>query len=282
MSAFTCEHPLQLNKRYKGLPGGYVRIIPCGKCVGCLSRKRSDWFIRLLSEYDHAESAVFFTLTYDDEKLPQNYEVSYEDVWNFVRRVKKKVPKVRYFIVSEYGSKTSRPHYHGFFFNLPIDEQKQDNFQAYLHGLWDRGFVTVGTPSYRRFNYVVKYCLALSESFTSRAKPFLCCNRHPAIGSCFMSDAMVRYIKENSLLSINYHGFIRPLPKYYRDRIFTQFELAQIRGKQKQKNDLEHEKFISLLRSLPDSVAEQKLELIEQSRVQAKRIQKKYIKKQLF
>lgn len=256
MSQFDCYHPIRLTKN------GRCDTVPCGHCVGCLARRRSDWFVRLLSEYSYSDTAVFFTLTYDEESLTENQSVSREDVTNFVRRVKrlsdtiwlprfKQSPDysseykarvtehgelikyrnpLRYFISSEYCPTTGRPHYHGFFFGIPLEWMGNDFFQKKISDLWGNGFVSTGVPTNARLNYVVKYCLALSADTHGKFKPFLCANRNPAIGKLFMSDRMVQYVRENLQDTgyLTYMGYPRPLPRYYRDRCFTEEERKKL------------------------------------------------------
>lgn len=47
--------------------------VPCGKCLPCQKKRRSDWSFRLEQEYLSSDSALFITLTYDDLHLPYQY-----------------------------------------------------------------------------------------------------------------------------------------------------------------------------------------------------------------
>lgn len=47
--------------------------LPCGKCLPCQKKRRSDWSFRLEQEYLSSDSALFITLTYNDLYLPFNY-----------------------------------------------------------------------------------------------------------------------------------------------------------------------------------------------------------------
>lgn len=53
--------------------------VPCGKCLPCLKKKRSDWAFRLENEYLSSDSAHFITLTYNDIYLPYRYVKSFND-----------------------------------------------------------------------------------------------------------------------------------------------------------------------------------------------------------
>lgn len=113
--------------------------VPCGKCVQCLQRKRSDITFRLSQELKHCSDAYFVTLTYSPkakysrrrlEYYPVMLEVerdgykfgllSVDHVQKFLKRFRKHASKhyqtlkenFKYFVVGEYGSKNHRPHYH--------------------------------------------------------------------------------------------------------------------------------------------------------------------------
>ena len=43
--------------------------VPCGRCLPCQKKRRSDWSLRLEHEYLADDSAFFITLTYDDHNL---------------------------------------------------------------------------------------------------------------------------------------------------------------------------------------------------------------------
>ncbi|WGL31404.1 replication initiator protein [Dipodfec virus UOA04_Rod_1021] len=216
-------HPVHLTR------GGSPMDVPCGKCVGCLARRRSDWFVRLLAEFKDCQTCVFITLTYNEESAPKNQSCSRDDITNFVRRLKRTIGPVekplRYFISSEYCPTSGRPHYHGFLFNVPLSWKGIDFYQHRIESIWSNGFVTCSPPSFARFNYVVKYCLALADDFGGKVRPFLVANRRPAIGAVFLTDAMVKHLRETFKGRINYQGYIRPLPRYYENKVWSPEEL---------------------------------------------------------
>ena len=121
----SCRRPLV---RWKTTGRGERVTIPCGQCYGCIEDKRREWFVRLNSHLESADSASFITLTYEDEKLPKTSEgihtLCKEDLQKFFKRLRYyyKWKKIKYYAVGEYGTKTERPHYHAIIFNLPSDE----------------------------------------------------------------------------------------------------------------------------------------------------------------
>lgn len=132
-------------KNEYGTKYGYV---PCGKCVDCRKKMQNSWKFRLMSEFltlkEQGWNVGFCTLTYSERNMPYIPKVlfkdeskyckvkcfSKEDVDNLVTNIRqyckyhykfKKIRQedgdsldnnIRYFVSSEYGSETKRPHYH--------------------------------------------------------------------------------------------------------------------------------------------------------------------------
>lgn len=202
-------------------------LAPCGKCLACLSRKQSQWVTRLEFEMKYSSSVFFFTLTYDDTHLPRSDEgipvVFKRDVQLFLKRLRKrsKCDSIRYFICSEYGPTTLRPHYHGIIFNFPIN---LDIYETFLHS-WQQGFTKIDSVTPARLAYVGKYCVAsqLLPKYLQQGnyKPFMLCSRKPGIGFGYITDNTVRYHCEKLRPYIVKEGGIRvSLPRYYREKIF--------------------------------------------------------------
>jgi hypothetical protein len=92
---------------------------PCGQCPGCLTNAKQQWTHRILLESLGHEENSFITLTYDDENLPLNEKgipsLRKRDLQLFIKRLRKKGHKFRYYAVGEYGTSGSRginPHFH--------------------------------------------------------------------------------------------------------------------------------------------------------------------------
>lgn len=104
--------------------------VPCGKCLECRSLVQSDWCTRLSYEinmfYRNGGIGVFLTFTYNDDNLPVFAPLNqpcfrHDDVLKFLDRLNLYMQRTygpymyKYFICSEYGKNTQRPHYHGAF-----------------------------------------------------------------------------------------------------------------------------------------------------------------------
>lgn len=99
--------------------------IPCNQCISCLLNYSREWALRCTHHaYQYPENA-FITLTYNDESLKGPTLVP-EDFELFIRRLRAKYPyrDIDHYTCGEYGTKTSRPHWHSIIFNwLPEDKK---------------------------------------------------------------------------------------------------------------------------------------------------------------
>lgn len=239
-----CLHPIFINIDAYGLPTERNVGVPCGKCEACLSSRSLDWQIRLLEEYKHCSSALFVTLTYDedsvsrmwlspdDERLKSYFGkvrvdisrddsvgvpvVSREDIHLFLKRLRKDNPdsNIRYFICSEYGPKTLRPHYHGFIFNLPKAKAEDSE---YIAKLWSYGFVDISPVTSGRIKYATKYCFGVIDMPDFLPKNFISTSRRPALGSSYIDNVFKQWEKFHDLSELHYHkdGKNLPLPRFY-------------------------------------------------------------------
>ena len=107
------------------------QLVPCGKCLECLKDRQNSWKIRLVEEAREHKFVYFFTLTYNDDSVPfttlpdgtRVNHVSKYDVQLWIKRNRIKFERMlkrdidfKYFVTSEYGPNTGRPHYHGIIF----------------------------------------------------------------------------------------------------------------------------------------------------------------------
>lgn len=128
-----CIRPINkiVNSSKYSLP--YNIKIPCGKCLECLRDKQNEWVVRLFMESKYHSNILFFTLTYSPESVPELVDqdgVVYRTVFKkhlqdwfkrFRQRYKRDFgenAQLKYFITSEYGPKTKRPHYHGIIYGI--------------------------------------------------------------------------------------------------------------------------------------------------------------------
>lgn len=216
--------------------------VPCGKCLPCQKKRRSEWSLRLEHEYLFSDSAFFITLTYNDFHIPRTKEgyqtLHKKHLQNYIKRlrndhvkyvskyfkcskkdVKHKAKSLRYYAVGEYGSKTRRPHYHLILFNMDIANL------ASLTNQWKAGFADVGTVTSASINYVTKYMFKqFNRKTDKRTPPFSLMSKKPIIGQAYLENYGVHHIESESLEVRDQNGHVRRLPKAYLRRLFTNKE----------------------------------------------------------
>lgn len=192
-----CYNPLRIkNPKLEfraGLDAQYIDV-PCGHCEECLSKSRTQWFIRNYFEWLDIKNAngfaLMYTLTYNEDCVPTvqlnnkgcmiKYRVfSKRDVQLFMKRLRKNLKKrgfdyhtVRYFLCSEYGGITHRPHYHAIFYVKDVPEYI---FRSAVKQSWTYGFVkasesgVINSPA--GIDYVCKY-VTKDDVFYKEVAPF--------------------------------------------------------------------------------------------------------------
>lgn len=193
----------------------------CGKCRACRVNKQRGLIARNLLEswdYDFREN-WFVTLTYES---PPREGVSPKAVRNFVRRMRRRYPSIRYFIASERGTRTGRPHYHGLLYGVRLD-------LATLDEAWDQGRTQGRRLSPERIAYACKYTVkgldanapALPEGenpdFARWSKsPPLGSSYLPALARTFFSGHGDAYYREHFdvFRHVRIDGEIYPLDRY--------------------------------------------------------------------
>lgn len=125
--------------------------VPCGHCESCRDLYKTSWEDRLCLEvsdwYAKGGAGLMLTFTYNNAFLPhftrEGVSVpcfSSSDITTFLSRLKTRCSRefgedfYRYFICSEYGSDTQRPHYHAAF--LIRDKSKYVQFVELCRSLW--------------------------------------------------------------------------------------------------------------------------------------------------
>lgn len=237
--ATGCQHSFVLK--------GVDFRIPCGKCLPCQKKRRSDWSFRLEQEYNGSDSALFITLTYNDVNIPKVNGIgtlNKRDVQNYIKRLRnshvkyvseqlnikksevKNVSKpIRYYLVGEYGSKTRRPHYHILLFNYeianlrPITTQWKNTQTGY-----SMGHVDIGTVTGASINYVTKYMFKPFGKNDWRVKPFSLMSKKPMIGEYYLKKYGTHHIQSEDLTVKDNNGNTRRLPKAFLRKLFINKE----------------------------------------------------------
>lgn len=225
-----CYAPVQLKKTPKTLrhQREYRMLkVPCGKCLECKMRRVKSWHVRLMAELKNSTSAHFVTITYDEENIPYSANglmtLDYTDFQKLMKRIRKSHngKKIKYYTVGEYGANYARPHFHAIIFNVDIHN---------LVNNWHHGFVHVGTVTEASIYYTLKYISkgAIQDKVNTDPDD----DRQPekalmskGIGLEYITEATTRYHKQDVSRPITMLGGQKvALPRYYRDKIFTEGE----------------------------------------------------------
>lgn len=184
--------------------------VPCGKCVSCLIARSREWATRLVHECAEHNNSIFLTLTYNDENLPHGHNVSKDDIVKFVKRLRYYLEprKIKYFVTSEYGPTTLRPHYHAILFNI----SKHD--EATINSAWTKGFTKIGTVTYDSCRYVADYLFLYKkvdiERLRDKKETFLVCSN--GIGRDYALKNKTSFL-ERGYTTVR--GVPVGLPRYY-------------------------------------------------------------------
>lgn len=116
-----------------------ARAYPCGACIACRIKRKSEWSTRLELESAHHVQSTFCTLTYRPDTLrfvehihPSTGELIRhatlirKDLSDWLKRLRiafhrsnSNASQIRFFACGEYGERLQRPHYHVILFGYP-------------------------------------------------------------------------------------------------------------------------------------------------------------------
>lgn len=190
---------------------------PCGKCPGCLDSRSSGWSVRLAHELKGHDASSFITLTY---KVDVG-SVSKADAQDFMKRLRYflEPKKIRYYLVSEYGDKSGRPHYHAIIFGH--DFSKDPGAHLVRRGLyaspvldksWGLGHASSGSVTEASIRYVTNYIIGKSNAPQDKTPTFALMSRRPGIGRAWI-DAHSAETYRRDLVRVG--DFERRPPRYY-------------------------------------------------------------------
>lgn len=173
-----CSNPYQkswspdgkaLNRAQSGgkTPPG---LFPCGQCFNCRINKARIWQTRMYLEgFDH-EYNSFVTLTYNDENIPDGFNLKPEDVTKFFKRLRKNTgQELRYYYCGEYGEQKGRPHYHIALFGIG-EHQKKEIEKAWSIKDNPIGIVRIGSLTKASMRYISGYIMKGANKYVDLSK----------------------------------------------------------------------------------------------------------------
>lgn len=243
-----CVQPFVITDKY-----GRRQSVPCGRCYECRRAKQQEWCFRLDQEKRYSNISLFVTLTYDDEHIlfaDDEQCLNKRDAQLYFKRVRKEIEKksLKYYCVGEYGDHTQRPHMHMLLFysgNLP-----RSDFVRILENSWPCGFSYI-LPMQGATGYVTKYVMKM-DSRPHLVPPFSLISQGIGIG--YLTSEKLNYHKMNLIsYGVKPGGYKVSLPRYYKDKIFTEYEKLCIKKQTDDFRKLKQFKVLQLIDKLGTS-----------------------------
>lgn len=214
-------------------------LVPCGKCHNCKRRLASSWSLRVVEESKSAHTAVFLTLTYNNEHLPISKlgfrTLVKKDLQDFFKRLRKAHgadhKTLRYFAVGEYGSTTKRPHYHIILFNANyLLVQSAWSLNGKELGFVHYGFDVHEEAAGYTVKYISKTCyIGKNQQVDDRQPNFRLMSK--GIGKNYITEDIKAWHKSDPTERVYVPlkgGKKAPMPRYYKEKIFDELEKEKI------------------------------------------------------
>lgn len=240
--------------------------IKCGQCIECKMEHARQWAIRCMCEQQITEEkgkrSCFATFTYNEENVPYVESESMEGVYHqtlfkrdmqlYIKRVRKKGYKFRYFCAGEYGGRFERPHYHAIIFGyvptgLQLVDISDSGYNVYnsdeMDEDWTHGLTYVQELCFETAFYCAGYALKklsgkgeyfekkygvkdASEYYDGKQPEFVTMSRRPGIGAEFY-DKYRKDMYPKDRLKMNNVEMLPPRFFYEREKRNGQLENLQ-------------------------------------------------------
>ena len=239
----TCLTPLRLSNQsiyHNDIVSFTSNIVPCGKCEACRQSHTDEWVNRLTTEFNYYEkhrgNVVFLTFTYKNRKLPR-IRIVYNDKngnrkfivipcfnANHLRQFLnllhvrfyekyKNDENYKYFICSEYGKHTKRPHYHALFFlSSGVDVSF---FCLLVKRLWANKYGWMFPYIDKEKPWLVSKCLVRSRGKCAKYAAKYCCKDLAFYNIPELSSYLKDYFPKLSKDSDQYKYVKDRLPKHW-------------------------------------------------------------------
>lgn len=224
---------------------------PCGKCLPCLKRWRELWTHRLMLENLCHSASAFVTLTYADDKLPEDLSLRPVDLKLFMYRLRTELRRkgekpIRFYAVGEYGDKTERPHYHVLLFGYQTCLRGTSFYTKertsccsrcdFIRDTWGLGHVGLGSVTHQSVRYVCSYMTKNmrhrhDKRLYGREPEFSRKSNRPGIGYAALSEITETLLEHGLERSEKVpthlrHGNVkRPLGRYLRGKIADMLQM---------------------------------------------------------
>jgi len=243
--------------------GGFIYSFPadCGKCLGCLKKRKQQWSYRLTEELRNSFSAYFVTLTYDEYSVPWSDYERTASVWDHKQYIKELKILERPNILAlrdeisqeEFKRKTegitenekylmddgNEGYRRKKLLYFGVIEYGDLNCRPHYHYIifnvvdkqnlsdaWKgQGRVQIDDCNVNTIDYVLKYMVKHPDEKNTETKQREKAFMSKGLGKFALNGEIVDYIKkpEGNML-INTRTNKVPLPRYYRKKYLTEDE----------------------------------------------------------
>lgn len=213
----------------------YINI-PCGKCARCIERRKMEWAFRMEVEMEKSKTAYFATLTYSPEKVPYNKygqkTLKPKHLTDFFKRLRQNqkrsketiewlinglqpTDKIKYYAAGEYGeNNTKRPHFHAIIFNASVTNIEKS---------WKKGSTHIVQANEQTIGYVMKYLDKRLNKETDWKKKPEYNTMSEGVGIDYIQKNKQWHTRNIDVLFVTKKNGIKiPMPKYYREKIFSE------------------------------------------------------------
>lgn len=173
--------------------------------------------MRLSHELKSHEASSFVTLTYATDPG----SVNKPDCQNFMKRLRFNLQhkKIRFYMVSEYGEKTGRAHYHAVIFGHDFSCDPGSYLvrrglyaSPLLDKSWGLGHASSGTVTEASIRYVTNYIIGKSNAPQEKAPTFALMSRRPGLGRAWIDEHAAETYRRDL---VRVGQFERRPPRYY-------------------------------------------------------------------
>lgn len=181
--------------------------------MACRANRQRLWTHRLMLEAMTHEHNCFLTLTYAEDKCPD--EVRPDHLRDFLKRLRRRIypARIRFYGVAEYGTRSGRPHYHLALFGYPACALSGASFGSsrllggcacppcsVVREVWGFGYVFLGRLEKKSAQYIARYVLKKmtrrdDARLNGRHPEFARMSLRPGIGAPAM-EAVSRSLRE--------------------------------------------------------------------------------------
>lgn len=204
--------------------------LKCGQCQKCRLRRAQEWACRIMHEAAMHKANGFLTLTYSEDELPEDGGLDKSHFQGFMKRLRERLGKARYYMCGEYGDDGNRPHYHACLFGhdfvkdrVPKRYGKYPLFKSpLLDELWGHGHCWVADLTPKNAAYVARYVMkkqtgnGAAETYGDLQPPYSSMSLKPGIGQSWFERYGHEVFPADSVL---FEGRLVPPPRFYLNQL---------------------------------------------------------------